>query len=228
MFGLVPHVLIVRVLSPLYNCICCVNAHIFSRNVWAHASVHTRTLSRNVYAWDYASIRARSSARILARTSVYLFVRAHTSASICARALTSIRSRDVCSVRLSLFLSDILYWNLVSNWSPEDVVAEVILSTSFTMIFDESLLEYSLIWSDKVWSYFSNFESIFSSWYAMISSMVSLNFASKLASTVMVNSNNGKKGGKYFSSSVGGENTLSPYIDKYWWGEQEEIHGQKY
>ena len=193
MCGLVPHVLIIRVIYPLYDCICCVNAHIFSRNIWAHASVHTRTLSRNVHVCTSTSICARSCARILARTSVYLFVYAHASASIRACSLTSIRSCDGCSVRLYLFLSDILYWNLVSNWSSEDLVAEVIVSTSFTIIFDEILLEYYLIWSDKVWSCFSNFKSIFSSWFAMISSMVSLNFASKLASTVMVNSNHDVK-----------------------------------
>ena len=57
--------------------------------------------------------------------------------------------------------------------------------------FDENLLESSLIWSDKVCSYFSNFSSIISSWSAMFYFRNPMNSQSKLASRyfiVVVNS----------------------------------------
>ena len=58
-----------------------------SRNIWAHASVHVRTLTRNVRA-----CASCDSASILTHTSVCLFVCTRASASIRARDPTSIRS----------------------------------------------------------------------------------------------------------------------------------------
>ena len=72
----------------------------YSRNTRACASMHPRTLSRNVYLC--------ASVIILARTSVYLFVYAHDSVSICECVPAGIRSCGGFSVCLSVVLSNTL------------------------------------------------------------------------------------------------------------------------
>ena len=99
-----------------------VHDRIFSRNVWAQASFHACTCSRNVRACDYASICARASVIILARTSLCLFFHARDSTRICACSPAIICACGGFSTCLSVIPSNTLLWGDLGHGSRTDHV----------------------------------------------------------------------------------------------------------